>query len=318
MKLRAFAKKYDNLLIVYAILLAVLLAGAVSSPRFLTGLNLGNIMEQAVGLGIVALGQVLAILLAGIDLSVGAVVSLSTAIMSVELLPGAPGVALNICITLAAGALVGAFNGLGIVYLRIPPFIMTLSTMCIVNGAALKIRPVPGGTIPYEFMDLLFGRVDIFPHAMLLWAALGGVLVWVLGSRRFGRSLYAVGGSPTTAALSGIPVGRVKLQAHMLCSVIAAAGGVCVAARMGSGDASLGDLFGMDSVTVCVLGGVSLFGGQGNIIGLLASTFILSGISNILNMVGVSSYYQYVCKGLILLVTVLVFSMKDRRKEARA
>ena len=314
MKWRSFVKSHDNLLIVYAILLVVAVIGAMSSPRFLTGINIGNIMEQAVGLGIVALGQVLTILLAGIDLSVGAVVSMSTAIMSLEWLPGAGGVALNIAITLAAGLLVGAFNGFGIVRLRIPPFIMSLATMCIVNGVALKIRPVPGGSIPYEFMELLFGRVGIFPYAVLLWAAIGAVLVWVLNCRRFGRDLYAVGGNPVTAELSGISVGKTKLKAHMLCSLIAAVGGICVAARMGSGDASLGDLYGMDSVTVCVLGGVSLFGGQGNIIGLLASTFILTGISNILNMVGVSSYYQYVCKGLILLVTVLVFSIKDRRK----
>lgn len=315
MNLQAFIRKHDNLIIVYAILLLVLAVGAAASPRFLTGLNMGNIMEQAVSLGIVALGQVLTILLAGIDLSVGAVVSLSTAIMSVEWAPGALGVLAGICLTLAAGVLVGAFNGFGIVRLRIPPFIMTLSTMCIVNGVALKIRPVPGGSIPYEFMDLMFGRFGIIPHAVLLWALIGGVLIWVLSRRRFGRDLYAVGGNPTTAALSGIPVARVTMQAHVLCSVIAAVGGICVAARMGSGDASLGSLYGMDSVTVCVLGGVSLFGGQGNVAGLLASTFILTGISNILNMVGVSSYYQYVFKGLILLVTVLVFSVKDRRKE---
>lgn len=314
MKLRALIKKYDNLFIVYAILLVVVAAGAVSSPRFLTGINLGNIMEQAVGLGIVALGQVLAILLAGIDLSVGAVVSMSTTIMSLELVEGTAGILLNIFLTLAAGALVGVFNGFGIVRLRIPPFIMTLSTMCIVNGIALKIRPVPGGSIPYEFMDLMFGRIGIFPYAVVLWAAVGALLVWMLNSRQLGRNLYAVGGNPTTAALSGIPVGRVRMQAHILCSIMAAIGGICVAARMGSGDATLGETYSMDSVTVCVLGGVSLFGGQGNIVGLLASTFILIGISNILNMVGVSSYYQYVCKGLILLITVLVFSVKDKQK----
>lgn len=312
--MKAFVKKHDTLVIIYAILLIVFLCGAFSSPRFLTGLNIGNIMEQSVSLGIVALGQVLTILLAGIDLSVGAVVSMATTIMSLELVPGVPGVVLNLVITLVAGALVGAFNGFGIVKLRIPSFIMTLSTMCIVEGIALKIRPVPGGSILYEFSDLLFGRVGVIPHSIILWIALFGVLAWVLHSRQFGRNLYAVGGNETTAALSGIPVGRVRMQAHILCSVIAAIGGICMAARMGSGDASLGETFGMDSVTVCVLGGVSLFGGRGNIVGLIASTFILGGISNILNMMGVSSYYQYVFKGLILLITVLVFSMKDKQK----
>lgn len=314
MKLRSFIRKYDDLFIVYAILVVVFLAGTVSSDSFLTGINMGNIMEQAVSLGIAALGQILVILIAGIDLSVGAVVSMSAAIMSLELVPGIPGVLLNIGITLTAGILVGIFNGIGIVRLRIPPFIMTLASMCIVKGIALKIRPIPGGSIPYEFMDFMFGRVGIFPHALLLWVVIGILLFWMLHHRRFGRNLYAVGDNATTAELSGIKVERVRMGSHVLCSVIAAIGGICVAARMGTGDASLGDLFSMDSVTVCVLGGVSLFGGQGNIIGLLASTFIVSGISNILNMVGVSSYYQYIFKGLILLVTVLVFSLKGKRK----
>lgn len=314
MNLRTLLKKHDNLVVVYLILLAVFLFGSLSSPRFLTGLNIGNIMEQAVALGIVAFGQSLTILLAGIDLSVGAVISMSSAIMSVELLPGMGGVVLNICITLLASILVGAFNGFGIVRLRIPPFIMTLSTMCIVNGIALKIRPVPGGSIPYEFMDLLFGRVGIVPYAVFLWLLIGILFIWILSRRRFGRNLYAVGGNPTTAALSGISVGKVKLQAHIICSFIAAVAGICVAARMGCGDASLGDLYGNDSVAACVLGGISLFGGRGNVAGLFASAFILTIISNILNMLGVSSYYQYVFKGLILLVTVLVFSIKDRRK----
>ncbi|MDY3619145.1 ABC transporter permease [Agathobaculum sp.] len=315
MRVKAFLKKNDTVAIVYGLLVVVVLAGAMSSPRFLTGLNIGNIFEQAVGLGIVSLGQVLAILLAGIDLSVGAVVSMSTTIMSLPLVPGPAGIAVNIVICLAAGALVGLFNGIGIVKLKLPPFIMTLSTMCIVNGVALKIRPVPGGEIPFDFMDLLFGRWGVIPHAALLWLALLALIAWMLHDRQFGRNLYAVGGSAATAALSGIRTGRVTLLAHVLCSVIAAVGGVCVAARMGSGDATLGDLYGMDSVTVCVLGGFSLFGGRGNVIGLLASTLILSGISNILNMAGMSSYYQYVVKGLILLVTVLVFSLKGRRKE---
>lgn len=314
MKIRRFVKKHDDLLLVYAILVVVFFFGAVSSKSFLTGTNMGNILEQAVSLGIVSLGQILVILIAGIDLSVGAVVSMSTAIMSLELLPGIGGLLVNLLLTIGAGVIVGLFNGIGIVRLRIPPFIMTLASMSIVSGIALKIRPIPGGTVPYEFMDFMFGRIGIFPRAVLLWAIAAASLFWLLERRRFGRNLYAVGDNAGTAVLSGIKVDRVRLQTHVLCSVIAAGGGICVAARMGTGDAKLGELFSMDSVTVCVLGGVSLFGGQGNVIPLLAAVFIVSGISNILNMLGVSSYYQYIFKGFILLMTVLVFSIKNKRE----
>ena len=315
MTLKTFVKRHDSLLVVYVILLLVFGFGAVSSSRFLTGINIGNIMEQAVSLGIVSLGQLLTILLGGIDLSVGAVVSLSTTIMSLELFPGPFGVVVNLAITLLAGLAIGCLNGIGIARLRIPPFIMTLATMTIVNGIALKIRPTPGGSIPYEFMELLFGRIGIFPHAMIIWIVILCLLLWILHHREFGRNIYAVGGGSVAAELSGISVARIRIQAHIICSLIAAIAGICVAARMGSGDATLGDLLGMDSVTVCVLGGVSLFGGQGEIMGLLASTFVLSGISNILNMIGVSANYQYVCKALILLLTVLFFSIKGRKRE---
>ena len=312
MKLREFIKKNDNLVIVYLILIVFLVAGSMVSDRFFTTLNFGNIMEQAVSLGIVSFGQMIVILLAGIDLSVGATVSLSTALMSLEIGSTAGPVVLKIIITLGAAALVGAFNGFGITQLKIPPFIMTLAATSIVGGIALRIRPTPGGDIPYELTKALFGRLGIFPYAILIWLALFLLLIWVFRSRQYGRNLYAVGGNATTAELSGIPVRRVIWSAHILCSVIAAIGGICVAARMGTGDATLGEQYGMDSITVCVLAGFSLSGGQGNVVGLLASTMIFSCISNILNITGVKSYYQYVFKGLILLITVLAFSLRER------
>ena len=314
MKFKEYVRKNDNLVIVYLIFAVFLIIGSAVSPRFLTAFNFGNIMEQAVCLGIVALGQVLVILIGGIDLSVGAVVSLGTAMMSLELGGGALPVVFKIVLTLLAGMGVGLFNGLGIVRLKIPPFIMTLATMSIVSGIALKIRPVPGGDVPYSLTEVLFGRLLIFPYAVLIWILLLAMLVWVMGSRRFGRNLYAVGGSATTAELSGISVSRVTMTAHILCGAVASIAGICVAARMGTGDSTLGSQFGMDSITVCVLAGFSLSGGQGNVLGLLASTMIFSCISNVLNLTGVSSYFQYVFKGLILLITILVFSVKDRRK----
>ena len=311
MKIKEFVKKNDEIVIVYLILAVVLVIGGFASDRFFNAGNIGNVVEQATALGIVAIGQMLVILLGGIDLSTGAVVSMTTTIMSLELIQSPFGLIINILIVLAAGFLVGLFNGVGVTKLRIPPFIMTLATMCIVDGVALKIRPIPGGSVAYEFMDLLNGRFGVITHAVILWAAIAVIVTVMLKRTRFGRAIYAVGGNANTAALSGISVGKTTMKSHILCSVLAAVGGIYLTSRVGTGDASLGDMYAMDSITVCVLGGVSLFGGRGNIVGLFAATFILCLLSNILNMAGVSSYYQYVFKGLIMLITVMIFSLKD-------
>lgn len=314
-KRKIFAGKNEDIVIVYAIMAFVFIIGTLLEPRFLSGRNLGNIMEQAAALGIAAIGQMMVILLAGIDLSVGAVISMTTTILSLNIVSGYGGTVLNIVIALIAGSLAGCINGFGVVKYRIPPFIMTLSTMLIINGVALKIRPIPGGSVEFGFMELLNGRFLIFPHIVLVWLVLIFGTWYVLKKRRFGRNLFAAGGNYHAAELSGINVRRVTFSAHVLAALFATLAGIYVSARMGTGDANLGSNFGMDSITVCVLGGVNLFGGRGNIAGLVAATFILSGISNILNLNGVDSFYQYVFKGLILLITVLVFSLKPGRKK---
>ena len=311
MNIKQFVKKNDEVLIVYVILAVVLVIGGFASDRFFNPGNIGNVIEQATALGIVAIGQMMVILLGGIDLSAGAVVSVTTTILSYELIASPYGLFVNIIIALAVGAAVGLFNGVGVAKLKIPPFIMTLATMCIVNGVALKIRPIPGGSVPYEFMDLLNGRFGVITHAVILWVAIAVIFALVLKRTRFGRAVYAVGGNPNTAALSGISVRKTTISCHILCSMLAAVGGVYLTSRVGTGDATLGSMYAMDAITVCVLGGISLFGGRGNIVGLFAATFILCLLSNILNMAGVSSYYQYVFKGLIMLVTVMIFSLKD-------
>lgn len=317
MEVKRFVKKNEEVLIVYAILAIVVIVGGFASARFFIPMNMGNILEQATALGIVAIGQTAVILLGGIDLSTGAVVSMATTILSYPLTENPAGIAINILIVIGVSAAIGLFNGFGVTKLKLPPFIMTLATMCIVNGIALKVRPIPGGSMPTEFLDLLNGRLGVIPKATILWIAIAVIMFCVLKYRKFGRDLYAVGGNAQTASLSGISVSKTNMKAYVLCSVLAATGGIYLSSRMGTGDATLGSMYGMDSITVCVLGGVSLFGGRGNIVGVFAATFILCMLSNILNLAGVASYYQYLLKGIILLATVTVFSLKDLRNRER-
>ncbi|MGI6152711.1 MAG: ABC transporter permease [Christensenellaceae bacterium] len=317
MDIKQAYRKNSEVFIVYAVLVVVLIVGGVSSEYFMTLPNMGNILEQATALGIVSIGHMLVIMLAGIDLSTGAIVSMSTAILSVTFVDSPWGILIGILIVLGVSFGIGLFNGIGVTKLRLPPFIMTLATLSIVNGIALKVRPSPGGSVPLEFMEFLNGRFGIVPHAIILWAVIAVVVWYVLKYKRFGRDIYAVGGNENAAELSGISVQKTKIKAYILCSMLAGVGGIYLSARMGTGDTSLGKMFGTDSITVCVLGGVSMSGGRGNIIGLFAATFVLCMLSNILNMVGVASYYQYLLKGIILIVTVLIFSLKDMRNKER-
>lgn len=296
------------------IVIFVIIVGSMTNPMFTSGRNIGNLIEQAMALGIVSLGEMLVILLGGIDLSVGAVISMTTTILAYPFSENPSSIAINIMIALAAGVLVGCFNGIGIVKFKIPAFIMTLSTMCIVNGIALQILPVPGGSIPYEFSTLLNGRMGIFPHVLILYIILFIILRYVLKRKRLGRNIYAIGGNRAVSDLSGIKSGKVVFLCYILTSVFAVIAGVYISARMGTGDPTMGSQYSLDAITVCVLAGVNLFGGRGNIITLPAATMILCMMSNILNMIGVQSYYQYVLKGVILLITVLIYSLRDRNK----
>ncbi len=307
-------KKKGEILVVYIILVAIVIVGAVvNNKTFLTPLNIGNILEQATTLGILSLGAMLPILLGGIDLSNGALISLATCLLTFSL-PG--GFGMNIFLCLLFGLGVGAFNGFGVTTLKLPPFIMTLSTMMIINGFALKILPVPGGSVPSGFMTFLNGRFGIVTHGIIVWAILAIVMFIVLNKTVMGRNLYAVGGNANTAALSGISVRRTNMFAYIVSGLIGSLAGLFLTARVGSGDSSFGDNYAMDAITVCVLGGVSLSGGRGSIVGLFAASFIMSIISNILNLANVNTYFQFVLKGVIVLVTVMVFSIRDIRAEA--
>jgi len=292
----------------------MLIVGGFVSGIFFGPRNIGNIFEQATALGIVALGQMLVILTGGIDLSTGSVVSFATTFMSLALFGNTVGgMALSALAVIGISAVVGLGNGICVTKLKLPPFIVTLASMSIVTGIALIQRPQPGGSLSFDFMQILNGRIGIMPRATILWFALTALLFFILKYRRFGRDLYAVGGNENAATLSGVFVNKTKLKAYVLGSVFSAIGGIYLASRVGTGDATLGTYFSLDSITVCVLAGVSLAGGRGNIVGLIAATFILALINNILNLAGATSNIQYLVKGAILLATIIVFAVRELR-----
>ena len=311
--MQAFFYMHRNLFIIWGLLLVIVIIATLLEPRFASAENIRNVLVQSTALGVISVGQTFVILTAGIDISVGAVAALVVVIMSHIADKNAPAIPLAIGVGLLAGIVAGFVNGWGITRLKVPPFMMTLGVMSIAQGIVLQLRPQPGGLIPREFAWLAAGEVfgiPIPPLYFLLMAALG---YWILTYTRFGRYVYAVGGNEESTRLTGLPTDRIKLSVYILASTFAALAGIFLSSRIRSGDALIGTSFGLDSITAVVLGGISLFGGRGSIIGTIAGVLIIASLSNIMNLVGVSTYYQYILKGGILILAVAFYSIQRRR-----
>jgi ribose transport system ATP-binding protein len=293
----------------------ILLLGAYTtsrSPYFLTERNLGNLVIQIAPLALVAFGQMMAILISGVDLSVGPSMSLTTALASFVIAGDAPkDIAAGLALCLVVGLLIGALNGLIILYLRIPDLIATLSTFSIVTGLALIVRPSPGGKVSEAFSDVITLRIGWFPAIGLLviFLTLVGEILQLRG--RIGTRLYAIGSNPEAAFVAGIPVRRVRLMAYLFCGLMAALAGLVVAARIGSGDPQAGSQFTLASVTAVVVGGTSIFGGRGTVVGTLLGAILLILMQNSLNQLHVTAYYQYIWTGSLMLLAVGAYSVHE-------
>ncbi|MBW2121667.1 MAG: ABC transporter permease [Deltaproteobacteria bacterium] len=284
-------------------------------PQFRTARNLTNILLRAVPLLAVGTGQTMVLLGAGIDLSVGAVLALSTTVASVTLDTHVVG---GIFLALITGMLVGLFNGLGVTKLRINPFLMTIGTTIITGGIALYIRPYPGGIIPREYVDFVLARVGVFPvtpSIVFVVIVICGILI--LRKTRFGRHLYAVGGNVDAARLAGIHTDLVLIGTYVGSGFFAALAGLYMTARISCGDPAVGMPYQMDSITTAVLGGTTLTGGRGGMEGTVIGVILLAMLGNIFNLMDINIYWQHVLRGVIL-VGVVVFSQLRSRKLKKA
>jgi len=281
------------------IVLIVILAAVLgfSSPYALSSQNLINILNQQVSLILVTLGQVIVILTAGLDLSVGSVVSMTTAIVSHDTPYAVP-------LAIAAALSVGLINAFGILRLGVHPILMTLSTMTAVQGVSLLVRPIPGGQVPSWMTGYASASFLGLPLPVIC-AAGAVVLASVFIARsRFGLHLLAIGASPESALLGGVNTGRIILFAYLLSSLFACLGGLNLAARLASGDPLVGAPFAIDSIAATALGGTQLSGGLGGVAGPVTGVLFLALLGNGLNLLNISTYYQMIIKGALLILAV--------------
>jgi ribose transport system permease protein len=289
----------------------ILLIAALSllSSSFLTLSNALNIARQVSINAIIAAGMTFVILTGGIDLSVGSVLAISGAIIAGLLAAGRP-LLIGIGGGLAVGGILGLINGLIIAKGRVQPFIATLAMLTIGRGLTLVYtdgRPITG--LPDDFVWLGAGEIGRIPVPVVLMVVVFVIGVLILRQSVMGRYVYAIGGNEEAARLSGVNVAFYKTLVYVISGVLAATSAVILTARLNSAQPTAGSAFELDAIAAVVLGGTTLAGGEGSLGGTILGAFIIGVLNNGLNLLDVSSFYQQVVKGIVILLAVLL----DRR-----
>jgi inositol transport system permease protein len=284
-----------------ALALAVLMAAlAIARPNFLTLANLLNLVRQISINGILAVGVTYVLLTGGVDLSLGSVVALTGVIAAHFAHPGQYPVLVPVAMGIAAGALCGAANGLVVTRGRVAPFIVTLGMMTSARGLALLLS----GGRPVSNLSGAFAYVGGGSAPIVIFLAVAAVSHVLLKNMRLGRYIYAVGGNENAARASGVKVHRVKLAAYTVCGLFAGLGGVVLASRITTGQPNAGIGYELDAIAAVVIGGTSLNGGVGGVAGTVLGALLIGVINNGLDLMNVSSYYQQIVKGLIIVGAV--------------
>ncbi|MCA8878391.1 MAG: ABC transporter permease [Rhodobacteraceae bacterium] len=294
-------------------LLVLMAALSLATDNFFSTYNLSVVARQAAFVGLVALGQTMVLLVGGIDLSVGAAAGLSAIVGSIALTQWGVHPYLVIPFTMAFGLSLGFINGVFVAGLRLNPFIVTLATWEIFAGLTLVItQGYPIRPLGETFQ--IFGKGELFgvPFPVIIFLTAGLILIWVLSQTRFGRNVFAVGGNRDAAILAGIRVKRIELIAYGLAGMLSALAGILFASRMDAGQPSVGEGWLMGAITAAILGGTSLRGGQGSIIGTILGALLLAVLANGTVLLNVSGFWQRVIVGCVVLVAVLVDLLRRR------
>ncbi len=302
---------------VIAILVILLIIQANVAPTF-TSFDIQSLVIAALPLAFAAMGQSIVVISRGIDLSIGAVMAL-TNVIAASLMEGKTtlGSALAIsALVLVIGVVIGTINGIAVVASGVPDIIATLALGFVWSGVALIVLDTPGGGSPMDFQTLSTGSSlwEWIPNGLLILAGVF-LLIWVpLRSRRFGLALYAVGSDRHAAELSGVPVARTRVIAYTFGGLFAAFGGLALTSTTGIGSPLSGDFYTLTSVAAAVIGGVTLAGGKGGLLGPIIAAFILSAAVTVLTFLGVDANYGQVIQGALIVGVVMLGGLLLRKR----
>jgi ribose transport system permease protein len=308
--------EHRELVTIYALLGVLILIGMIALPAFRSPRNLFNVLRQAVALGLVSVGQTMAILVGGIDLSVGSTISLigvyTTGLMAQYASPG--DVVWIVILMIAIALFIGLANAFVITRLHVAPFIGTMGVGAIIQGFILLYAKRPGGAIAPGWDFFAEGMIGPVPFPVIFLLLLVALAYFFLRRTAAGRHVAATGGSEVIARLSGIQTRRVTAYAFMISALAAALTGLYLTSRMGAGDPLMGglnyDRYDLDSVTAVLLGGTRLGGGKGGVIGTLAGVLLVSLLNNLFNLAGINPYIQWIVKGVIVVGAVAIYAIR--------
>jgi ribose transport system permease protein len=290
---------------------ALVAAAALAvSDSFRTPYNINNVVIQMIALGLASLGQSFAILAGDVDLCVGGIISIVTVTAASMMQDSAASILLVAGASIAIGVAVGAVNGFLSSVVKIDAMVTTFAVNTVLLGLALHVMESPGGYIPYSYMKLIDLGVWGIPLPLIVLAALVLASRFVLDRTVIGCHIRAVGGSPQSAYTSGVSILKTKIAAHCAAGFFAALAGLFLAARMGSGDALSGAPFSLDSMTAVIAGGTNFSTGVGSVTGTTVAAFLITALGNIFNHMGISTYWQYVLKGMLLVAAVTAAALR--------
>jgi ribose transport system permease protein len=283
----------------------------ILTPHFLTTSNLLNVLEQTAINAVIAVGMTFVIISGGIDLSVGSLVALAGVVLATLLHEGTP-VVVAIAAAIAAGAFFGSLNGLAITWGRLPPFIATLGMMSVARGCALLFtdgRPVSG--FEAGFRAIATARIAGIPTPVFVTAAVYLIAQFVLTETRFGRYAYAIGGNEEATRLSGVSVRLHKTTVYAVSGATSALAAVLLTARLNSAQPIAGIMYELDAIAAVVIGGTSLMGGRGTVLGTLAGALLLGILNNVLALNNVDANVQLLIKGLVIVAAAALLSLRS-------
>lgn len=299
---------------ILSVLVLLCVIVSIATSKFLKPNNLISVLRQISINAYIALGMTLIIILGHIDLSVGAIVAMSgTLTVGFIVTQGLP-IPVAILLGILLGMLAGLISGMIVTYFRVPAFIITMAMMNVCSGVAYVYSGGQATRINNDFFSAI-GTGYLFntiPLPVVYMIILIIVISFLLGKTKFGTYIYAIGGNREAARLSGVPIKKVEIAVFTISGVLSAFAGLVLCSRMYSGQPSVGNGYELDAIAACVLGGTSMSGGKGRISGTIFGAMVIGVISNGLNLIGVSSYWQLIVKGLIIACAVLLDSQKGK------
>ena len=309
-KFRQIIEQYG----VYLTLVILLIISALITPNMFENETLAVMFRQCAQLGIIAIGQTMVMLVAGLDLSIGGVIVMTSMVVAEvsngrnEMIPFA------ILIALIVGMIIGLCNGLLITIRKVPPLVATLVMLFLVQGVQQAFtRGVPSGFVP-EALGVVNKSWGFISIPLLLWIILNGLFLIILRRTSYGRRIFAVGSNPEAARLNGLPVNLIKISVYILSSLLAVISGVILTGYVGYVDRFIATGLDLDSIAAAVVGGTSFFGGKAKLMGTIAGVLIIQILSTMVVLIGLDIETQFIIKGLIILAAVSLYSIAQKNR----